>query len=513
MTENNPNVHLIDLAAPTPGDVAAIARRGVRVALTDAARERVASARMIVEQAADSAVPIYGVNTGVGSLSRVRVEQDDVRKIQCNLLRSHAAGVGEPLPSDVVRAMTFILVSSLARGHSGVRQATIDRLMWLLNNDVTPIIPSRGSVGASGDLAPLAHLSLALLGEGRCWHEERERDCADVLRDAGLAPEILEAKEALALFNGTHMMTATGALALCDTRALFDAAIGGAALAFDACRGSHGPLDERIHAVRKQPGQCLVARRLRELLSSSAIVEDHRHDDPRVQDPYSLRATPQVLGAVHDAIEFVAGTIQRELGAVTDNPLVFPETNDILSGGNFHGMPLAIALDTLRVALTHIAGIAERRVFWVLSGHDSENPVPTYLARTPGLESGHMITQYTAAACCNELMTIAHPTSVGNISTSAGIEDYNSMGATGAHLVRRSVELARDVVAIELLVMAEALEHQRPLCSGAGVEALYGRIRAVVSPLETDRSPAPDIAALSSFIERGEAFPVGTMPE
>jgi histidine ammonia-lyase len=328
-------------------------------------------------------------------------------------------------------------------------------------------------------------------------------ETATTLEAANLEGLVLEAKEGLALLNGTHMMAATGALCCADTARLIESATIGTAMSIDACRASHGPLDPRIHSVRKQPGQIEVARRVQELLDGSQIAHDHAMDDPRVQDPYCLRAAPQVLGAAIDAIAYVRRTIECELGAVTDNPVVFSEDDAILSGGNFHGMPLAIALDTLRIALVHVAGISERRIFWVLSGHDTENAVTAYLARQPGLHSGYMIAQYTAAACCNELQTIANPASVGNVSTSAGIEDYNSMGATSANLARQSIVLARDVLAIELLVMAEAMEHQRPLRSGHGVEAAFDRIRALVTPLTDDRPPAPDIARIAESIASG----------
>lgn len=484
-------------------EVVAVARDRTPVVLSQEAGEAVDAARALVASAAEGADPIYGLNTGVGSLSKVRVGLEDVRAIQRNLLRSHAAGTGDPLPVEIVRATMTLLAASLARGHSGVQRTTIERILWHLEHDAIPVVPELGSVGASGDLAPLAHIALCLIGEGTCCVDGQTMPTAAVLQDAHLEPVTLEAKEGLALINGTHLMAATGALSIHDTRNLINAAIAGSALSLDACRASHGPLDERIHALRCQPGQINVAQRLREMLDGSEIVESHKEDDPRVQDPYCLRAAPQILGAAIDAIEACTEVFERELGAVTDNPLVFPESGDFLSGGNFHGMPLAIALDTLRIALVHIAGIAERRVYWVLSGHDTENPVTCYLAPEPGMHSGYMIAQYTAAACCNELQTIAHPASVGNIPTSAGIEDYNSMGATGANLTRRSLALARDVIAIELLVMAEAMEHQRPLRSGAGVERTVEHIRAVVPPLTQDRAPSPDIAQIADLIAAG----------
>ena len=503
MSPNSANPVLLESRALTIDEVVAVARNRVGVSLSPEAREKVIRARTLVETTADGSDPIYGLNTGLGSLSKVRIGLEDTREIQRNLVRSHAAGTGTPLPNDVVRATILLLAASLARGHSGVEPATIERLLWFLERDAIPVVPERGSVGASGDLAPLAHIALALIGEGTCTLDGRERPTSELFEEAQLAPITLEAKEGLALINGTHLMAAIGALCLQDTRNLVNAAIVGTALSHDACRATHSTLDARIHAVRCQPGQVEVARRVLEMLEGSQIVESHKENDPRVQDPYCLRASPQVLGAALDAIEFCTKVIERELGAVTDNPLVFPDSEVILTGGNFHGMPLAIALDTLRLALVHVAGIAERRVFWVLSGHDTENPVTHYLAPKPGLHSGYMITQYTAAACCNELQTLAHPTSVGNIPTSAGIEDYNSMGATGANLARRSIVLTRDVLAIEILVMTEAMEHQRPLRSGEGVEQVIQRVREVVPPLTQDRTPSPDIALIAQLIESG----------
>ena len=500
---NPPTPVTLDGSPLTTGEVVAVARRHASVGLADPARERVAAARAVVATAADHVDPVYGLNTGFGSLSKVRISVEQVHEIQRNIVRSHAAGVGDPLPPDVVRATMLLLAASLARGHSGVEPRTIDRLLWHLEHDVLPVVPSRGSVGASGDLAPLSHIALALIGEGSCLHRGTEQATGPLLEELGERPLQLEAKEGLALLNGTHLMAATAALCLEDAATLVRAAIAGTALSVDACRASHGPFDPRIHELRRQPGQAMVAREVLERLEGSTIVLDHLEDDPRVQDPYCLRASPQVLGAAIDAIDHVRTIVERELGAVTDNPLVMPEDGSILSGGNFHGMPLAIALDSLRIALVHVAGIAERRVFWLLSGHDDQNPVTTYLAPEPGLHSGYMIAQYTAAACCNELQTLANPASVGNVPTSAGIEDYNSMGATSANLARQSIRLARDVVAIELLVMTEAMEHQRPLRSGTGVERTVEAVRGEVTPLTTDRPPAPDIARIAELIAAG----------
>ncbi|MHC5001959.1 MAG: histidine ammonia-lyase [Planctomycetota bacterium] len=489
----------------TIDDVAAVARDGRSVALGPNAAGRIRAAREALEHADAGDPAIYGVNTGFGSLARVRIPPHQVRDVQRNLVRSHAAGVGDPLPDEAVRAMLLVLAGSLSRGRSGVRLELVEQVLALLNRGVTPVVPSRGSVGASGDLAPLAHCALVLIGEGEARVDGAVMTGAEALRRAQISPFTLGAKEGLALINGTHLMGALGCLALADVDRLLEAALDAAAMAVDACRATDAFLDARVHEARNQPGQQRVASLLRERLRGSEIIGSHKQDDPRVQDPYCLRAAPQVLGAAVDAIEHVRGVIEHELGGVTDNPLVFLEEDGaaIISGGNFHGMPLAIALDSLSIALCHVAGIAERRVYWLLAASDSENPVNLYLSPQPGLHSGLMIVQYTAAACCNELQTLATPASVGNIPTSAGMEDYNSMGATSAHQAAQAVRLARDVIACELLVMTEAMEYQRPLRSGDAVERAYATVRERVPRLTEDRPPAPDLAAITELIGAG----------
>jgi histidine ammonia-lyase len=404
--------------------------------------------------------------------------------------------VGEPLPAEVVRAMLLLLAASLARGLSGVRPVVVERVVDLLNAGVTPVIPSVGSVGASGDLAPLAHAALVLIGEGEAtWRGERLSGGA-ALRAAGLQPVELETKEGLALINGTHMMAAIAALTLADVERVFAAALCAAAMSIDACRGTDAFLDARVHEARRQTGPTEVAARLAALIEGSQIVPSHLHNDPRVQDPYSLRCAPQVLGAALDAIHFARRIVENELGAVTDNPLVFPpdpkHKRQFVSAGNFHGMPLA-----------HVAGISERRVYYILAASDAQNPLNPHLSPVPGLHSGLMIAQYVAAACCNELIGLATPASVSNIPTSAGMEDYNSFGAYSALKSCRALERVTQVVAIELLCAAEALEYQRPLRSGAGVEAAHAAVREKVSRRTADRPPSPDIAALERLILSG----------
>jgi histidine ammonia-lyase len=498
----------LDAQPLTIAEVEAVARHRRPVELGPTARERMLAARSIVDRRAAGTEPLYGINTGFGSLSRVRVAADGIRAMQRNLVRSHAAGVGDALPPDVVRAMMLLLAASLSRGHSGVRPELVERVLLYLNHDLVPLVPSRGSVGASGDLAPLAHVALTILGEGMVHTRGECVPTQLALRCRDLQPLDLEAKEGLALINGTHFMAAAGALLLGDLERLFDTALFAAALSIDACRATDAFLDPRLHDARRQPGQCDVARRVRAALEGSQVLPSHRENDPRVQDPYCLRALPQVLGAAQDAFAYARGAIERELGAVTDNPLVFPQdgaggNGDILSGGNFHGMPLAIPLDALAIAMCHVAGISERRVNWLVSAHDPQNPVPAYVSPQPGLHSGLMIAQYTAAACCNEMMTLAAPASVGNVTTSAGIEDYNSMGATSALKAHRSYNLLVSVIAIEILTMTEAMEYQRPLRSGHIVERGIAAVREAVPKLVADRSPSPDIAAIERLIRAG----------
>jgi histidine ammonia-lyase len=500
----------------TTADVAAVARATpaapVRIALAPSAVAAMQTSRAVVEHATQDGLPHYGINTGFGSLARTRIPADQLRDLQRNLIRSHAAGVGPLLSREVVRATMLLLAASLARGLSGIRPVLVQRLLDLLNHDITPAVPEVGSVGASGDLAPLAHIALVLIGEGEVLNASGVAAAAPILAKHGIAPVTLEAKEGLALINGTHLMAARGALLLHDADHLINAAVVASAMSIDACRATDAFLDDRVHAARKQPGQHDIASRVRALLAGSEILPSHAENDPRVQDPYSLRCIPQVLGAAIDSLAYVRGAIERELGAVTDNPLVFPNSGstapgEIISAGNFHGMPLAIPLDCASIALAHIAGISERRTFLMLAAADPEAHLRPYLSPHPGVSSGLMIAQYTAAACCNEIITLCTPASVSNISTSAGIEDYNSFGPRSAAKAARALELARNVIAIELLCAAQALEYHRPLKSGLGVEDAYAKIRAVVPPLFSDRPPSPDIAAIATLIA-SDAFHV-----
>jgi histidine ammonia-lyase len=436
----------------------------------------------------------------------VRIADDQLSEVQHNLIRSHAAGVGEALPEDVVRAMLLLLAGSLSRGCSGVRPVVVERLVAMLNAGVTPVVPETGSVGASGDLAPLAHAAQVLIGEGKAYCKGQRVAGKEALRQAGIEPLALAAKEGLALINGTHLMAAQAALLMADFDRLFDAALVAVAMSIDACRGTDAFLDERVFEARRQPGPARVAARLRLLMRGSEIVKSHEENDPRVQDPYSLRCAPHVLGAALDSADHVRKSVNNELAAVTDNPLVFSgdgSAEAIVSAGNFHGMPISLPLDVLAISIAHLAGVSERRTFLMLAASDPESHLKPHLSPRPGLHSGLMITQYVAAACCNEIVSLASPASVVNLPTCAGMEDYNSFGPRSAAKARRALELATQVVAIELLCAAQGLETHRPLRSGEVVERAHAKVRAVAPTLTADRSPAPDIEAIAGLIRSG----------
>lgn len=501
-------IHPVELrpdAVLTPAQVADVARANARVELSPAARQALAAGRAALERSLDGGQPHYGVNTGFGSLANQRIGRDDLATLQRNLIRSHAAGVGDPLPEDAVRAMMVVLAASLARGRSGVRPELVEHLVALLNAGVTPVVPESGSVGASGDLAPLAHVALVLMGEGEALVRGKRLPGGDALRQAGLGPVEPAAKEGLALINGTHLMAGRFALITQDLHRVVKGALHAAAMSIDAVRASHGFLDPRVYEARNQPGPARVAAALRGLLDGGTIAESHRANDPRVQDPYSFRCAPIVLGAALDAIEYCESRLRDELGAVTDNPLVFDENGrtDLVSAGCFHGMPVALPLDALTIAVAHVAGIAERRVYHLLSAFDPHAGLPPFLSPRPGLQSGYMIVQYAAAAMCNEIIGLAAPASVANLSTCAGMEDYNSFGPRSAAKAARAVDLCRSVVAIELLCAAQAVEAHRPHTTGAILERTIATIRDRVAPLTEDRSPSPDVASIEDLIRLG----------
>jgi len=486
-------------------DVVAVARGGTEVTLGTDARQRMEEARHSVDDVIARGEAAYGINTGFGDLSRVRIPADDLVTLQRNLLMSHAAGVGDPLPEEVVRAMLLLLAASLCRGYSGTRPVVVERLVDLLNRRVCPVVPSKGSLGASGDLAPLAHMCLVLIGAGEAIVEGERMPGRGALEHAGLAPLELAAKEGLALINGTHFMAAVGALAVHDARVVVESAEVAAAMALEALRGTDVPFDSRIQRVRPQPGQTATASHMRSLLGGSEIIPSHRTNDVRVQDPYSLRCVPQVIGAVRDTLDHCARVVEAELGAVSDNPLCFPEDGEILSGGNFHGQPVAMALDFLAIALAELAAFSERRTYLLLDDRESQGDrLPPFLAREPGLNSGYMITQYVAAALVAENAVLATPAGLHSVPTSAGMEDFVSMGATAAMKLRTVLRNAQHVIAIELLCAAEGLDYRRPLRAGVGVEAALHRVRAIVPPLDGDRAAHADIVALAEAIHDGQ---------
>ncbi len=495
----------VDGARLSLADVVAVARERAEVALAPGALERVRAARRFVDTLTEEDRTVYGITTGFGHLSRVKIPPEQVEALQRNLIRSHASGVGEPFDATTARAIMLVQANSLARGHSGVRESTLALLLAMLNNDVTPVIPSRGSVGASGDLAPLAHMSLALIGEGEAWRAGERLPAGEALRRAGLESITLGAKEGLALINGTHVMEACGALALADALRLTRAAEVAVALSIEALLGSYTPLDPRIHALRPQQGQPRTAARLRLLLDGSEINPSHA-DCGRVQDPYTLRCAPQVLGAARDALAYCEQVFSAELGAVTDNPLLFPEDGEALTGGNFHGQPLALALDMLAIAMAHVASFSERRSYNLTGPHDWDTGpghIPLFLTPEPGLNSGYMIPQYVAAALVNEIKVLAHPASIDSIPTSAGMEDFVSMGATSAIKLRQALDLAYRVVAIELLLASQGLDFRAPLKPGKGVAEAHAAVRSVVPTLGDDRPPSPDIEALAEAVRAG----------
>ncbi|MBU6364642.1 MAG: histidine ammonia-lyase [Gemmatimonadetes bacterium] len=482
------------------GDVAAVAD-GAPVRLADEARARMSATRAVVERAVAGGAPVYGVNTGFGKLSEVSIAPHQLAALQRNLVRSHAAGVGDPLPAGEVRAMMLLRANVLATGFAGARPAVVDTVLALLNAGVHPVVPEQGSVGASGDLAPLAHLALVLMGEGDAEHGGARADAASLLARAGVPPLELQAKEGLALINGTQAHTAVAALALHELWRLWRAAHVATALSLEALLGTPDAFDPRIQQARGQVGQVESAALLRRLLQGSALRESHRHGDPRVQDAYALRCVPQVHGPALDALRFATGVVERELNAATDNPLVLP-SGELLSGGNFHGQAVAMAGDLLAIVCANLAVISERRTDRLVHP-DFNQGLPAFLAANPGLESGQMMAQVTAAALASECKQLAHPASVDSIPTDGNKEDVVPMAMGAAVKLRRSVRNLRHVLAIELLAGAEALEYRRPLVSSAPVEAAHARIRSLVPRGTGDRPPAPDIARLAAALAAG----------
>ena len=471
--------------------------------LHDEARTRIEAARAVVEKIVEQNQAVYGVNTGFGKLSDVRIDPEQFRELQLNLVRSHSCGLGNPLSEAESRAMLLLRANVLACGLSGARSIVAETLVAMLERGVTPVIPEKGSVGASGDLAPLAHLALAAIGEGEVFYKGERLASADALKRAEIKPLELEVKEGLTLLNGTQAMGAVGALALRRSERLARLADVSGAMSLEALKGTPVAFDERLHAARPHPGQVEVATHLRSLLAGSEIRASHLENDPRVQDAYSLRCMPQVHGAVRDALRHARGIVETETGSATDNPLVFFETGDVLSGGNFHGAPLALAFDYAAIALTDLLSITERRIDRLVNP-DANEDLPPFLTRHAGTSSGFMMLQVTAVALLSEAKILAHPASVDNVPTDGGKEDHVSMGMTAATKLRSIVDVAEAATAIELITAAEALEYRKPLAPGRGVKAAYDLVRARVAPLIADRSMAGDIQGIAEAIRAGE---------
>jgi histidine ammonia-lyase len=483
--------------------IAAVAHDEEAVKISALAQPRILASREVVEEIIARDAVVYGVTTGFGKLSDVRIPRDALNELQLNLVRSHACGIGAPLSEPEVRAMMLLRANVLTLGFSGIRFEIIQMLGEMLNSRVHPVVPEKGSVGASGDLAPLAHLALTIIGEGEAFLDGERMESSDALRRAKLRPAILGAKEGLALLNGTQAMHAVGGLALLRAKRLSRLADISGAMSLDALKGTPAAFDARLQDARPHAGQRAAARHLLTLLEGSEIRQSHLKDDPRVQDAYSLRCMPQVHGAVRGALSHCEDVLLVESASATDNPLVFSESGDVISGGNFHGAPLAFAFDYAAIAIVDLMSMSERRIDRLVNPDKNEG-LPAFLARQPGLQSGFMIAHVAAAALVNEARVLAHPASVDNITTSGGKEDHVSMGMTSALKLRSIVDLAENLLAIELLAAAEGLEHRRPLKSGAGVERAFATVRKFSPPLTHDRPLANDIARVAEAIRLGD---------
>jgi histidine ammonia-lyase len=498
---------LIDGESLTRDALYRIVFEGEEVALAPAAREKMNTSRAVIERLVESNAAVYGVNTGFGKMASVRISREQIGTLQVNLVRSHACGVGIPLNEAETRAMLVLRANAIAKGFSGVRPVVAETLCAMLNKSVHPVIPGQGSVGASGDLAPLAHLAIVAIGEGEAIYEGQRMGGGDAMKSAGIAPLALQAKEGLAMLNGTQGMLSLLSLALRDAEIAADTADVAAALSLDALRGSPAAFDQRIARVRPYPGHATTARNLERLNAGSAIRDSHKSAevDPRVQDAYSLRCTPQVHGSVRDVLDQVDATLSVELNSATDNPLVFATdtkgTGEVISGGNFHGQPLAIAADQLAVALTTLAGISERRIEQMTNPQTSL--LPAFLVRDAGLNSGFMILQVTAAALASEMKAQSTPHSVDSIPTSANQEDYVSMGMSGARRLAPMLGNLRNVLAVELLSACQGIDLLAPLKTGTAAQRAYDIVRSVSKTVNEDRSLAPDIESVSMHVAKG----------
>lgn len=506
------NTLTIGAAPLTLAQLRAVLDGPVKVELTPTAWANVDKGAAVVAAIVAEGRTVYGVNTGFGLLANTSIAPEDLETLQRNLVLSHACGVGALLPDAVTRLLMVLKIGSLSRGASGIRHKTLETLVSLVNADILPCIPSKGSVGASGDLAPLAHMSCVLIGVGEARLNGETLDAETALSRIGLSPLTLGPKEGLALLNGTQCSTALALAGLFATEAVFAAGVAAGALSVDALKGSDAPFDHRIHALRGQPGQIAVAARLRELISGSAIRDSHRDDCTKVQDPYSLRCQPQVMGAILDVLNNAAATLEREANAVTDNPLVFIEDGDVISGGNFHAEPVAFAADQIAMALCEIGNISERRTSILVDPKMSE--LPAFLVKESGLNSGFMIAQVTAAALIAENRMVAHPCSIDTVPTSANQEDHVSMATHGARRLLDMAENTATVVGIELLAAAQGIEFHRPLASSPALEEVFAIVREAAAPYTSDHYFAPDIARATDGVRAGRyrPFAEGLLP-
>lgn len=469
-----------------------------QVELSGLAKERIARAREAVEKILDEGKVVYGVTTGFGSFKDKAISKEQLEELQNNLIRSHASGVGEPLSKEIVRAILVVRLNSFVQGHSGVRLELAEFLVGLINNNVLPYVPSQGSVGSSGDLAPLSHMGLLVLGEGKAWYEGELMSGAEALEKAGMKPVGFRAKEGLAWNNGTSVMTGIGSVTYNKAKRLVDNADVACALSLEALLGISSAFDERIHLLRKHPGQIKSAKNIREAFQGSGLIDS---DPKRIQDSYSLRCSPQVHGAVRDALEYVEGVLIRELNSVNDNPIIFPEDDEVISGGNFHGEPVAIAMDTMAIAVSELANISERRTAKLVDPATNHG-LPAFLISEGkgGLNSGFMIPQYVAAALVSENKILAHPASVDSIPTSANQEDHVSMGTIGARKAAQVVDNTNNVIAIEVLSAAQGIDFREPSKLGKVTSQAYRKIRDRVEALEEDRVMSDDIDKVSDLI-------------
>lgn len=491
---------LLDGYSLTLSDVVKVARKYEKVGLTDSGKQQIMASRAIVDKVLEQEAPVYGISTGFGHFSQIFISKEQREKLQRNLILSHAAGVGANLSEDVVRAAMLLRANSLCKGYSGIKLSTVEMLLEMINRGVYPKVPDKGSVGASGDLAPLSHMVLVMLGDGQAFINGKLVSGAEALAAVDLQPIALGGKEGLALINGTQIMTAIGCLVWHDAVELMKTADIAAALSLEALRGTRTAFDSRISRVRPHPGQIGTACNLLRLTDNSLIISSHINC-PKVQDAYSLRCVPQVHGASKDAVRRVEETLTIEINAATDNPLIMPENGDVLSGGNFHGQPVALVMDYLKLALAELGSISERRINRLLDSHLSD--LPPFLTAYPGVDSGLMITQYTAASLVSENKVLVHPASADSIPTSANQEDHVSMGTIAARQAREILENVRHILAIECLTAVQGIDFLAPLTPGIGTGIACKMIRQVVPRLDEDRVPATDIQAIYQLMANG----------